>query len=99
MSKSLNKRLKTCGNNSSIIESVVQKKNSFDRFGDDLTELILSYLSFEDKFRFECVSKRFKRLIFNKQKEINVSICGLNTSKKIKYLRSVLKKCLNAKIF
>ena len=29
--------------------------NAFNRFGDDLCELILSYLSFEDKMRFECV--------------------------------------------
>ena len=40
--------------------------NSFNRFGDDLCELLLSYLSFEDKIRFECVSHQFQRLIFNK---------------------------------
>ena len=38
-----------------------------DRFGDDLTELILSFLWFEDKIRLECVSKQWRRLIFNKQ--------------------------------
>ena len=32
-------------------------KDSFDRFGDDLCEEVLSYLTFEDKFRFECVAK------------------------------------------
>ena len=36
----------------------VYRKNSFDRFGDDLTELIVSYLWFEDKVRLECVSKQ-----------------------------------------
>ena len=41
--------------------------DSFDRFGDDLTELILSYLTFEDKVRLECVSKQWRRLVFNKQ--------------------------------
>ena len=46
---------------------VVYPKNSFDRFGDDLTELILQYLIFEDKVRLECVSKQWRRLVFNKQ--------------------------------
>ena len=31
-----------------------------DRFGDDLTELILQYLTFEDKVRLECVSKQWR---------------------------------------
>ena len=46
---------------------MTQTKSSFDRFGDDLTELIVSYLSFEDKLRLECLSKQFRRLVFNKQ--------------------------------
>ena len=45
----------------------VNAKNSFDRLGDDLTELILQYLTFEDKVRLECVSKQWRRLVFNKQ--------------------------------
>ncbi|XP_054161718.1 uncharacterized protein LOC128959738 [Oppia nitens] len=35
-------------------------KSSFDRFGDDLAELILRYLSLEDQLRLECVSKQFQ---------------------------------------
>ena len=42
-------------------------RDSIDRFGDDLTEELLSYLRFEDKIRFECLSKQCRRLIFNKQ--------------------------------
>ena len=45
----------------------VYAKNSFDRFSDDLTELILSYLTLEDKIRLECLSKQCRRLVFNKQ--------------------------------
>jgi hypothetical protein len=41
--------------------------NSFERFGDDLCELLLSYLSISDKIRFECVSKQWQQLVFNKQ--------------------------------
>ena len=49
------------------IESKVYAKDSMDRFGDDLTELILSFLCFEDKIRLECLSKQWRRLIYNKQ--------------------------------
>ena len=41
-------------------------KNSLDRFGDDLLELLLSYIPLDDSFRFSCVSKQWRRLIFNK---------------------------------
>ena len=51
----------------------VYPKNSFDRFGDDLTELIVSYLWFEDKVRLECVSKQWRRLVFNKQFAIDLN--------------------------
>ena len=67
----------------------VYAKNSFDRLGDDLTELILQYLTFEDKVRLECVSKQWRRLVFNKQFVIEIN------SNKRKALESVLKKCHN----
>ena len=39
-------------------------KDSFgDRFCDDLTEVIISFLPIEDKFRLQCVSKQFRDLI------------------------------------
>ena len=55
---------------------VVYPKNSFDRFGDDLTELIVSYLCFEDKVRLECVSKQWRRLIYQKQIVIYLNYFG-----------------------
>ena len=51
----------------------VYAKDSMDRFGDDLTELILQYLTFEDKVRLECVSKQWRRLVFNKQFVIGIT--------------------------
>ena len=65
---------------------VVYAKNSFDRFGDNLTELILQYLTFEDKVRLECVSKQCRRLVFNKQFEIdlNNSFEGKNSLKRLR---------------
>ena len=93
-----------------MVEMKVYAKNSFDRFGDDLTELILQYLTFEDKVRLECVSKQWRRLVFNKQFVIEI----LSDSKQTKNsmdlyrkfkkrlhsinrnaLKSVLKKCQN----
>ena len=52
----------------------VYAKNSFDRFGDDLTEEILQYMTFEDKIRLECVSKQWRRLVFNKQFVIELNM-------------------------
>ena len=54
-------------------DNQVYDKSSFDRFGDDLTELIISYLTIEDKFRFQCLNKRIDKLIFNMQTILNVS--------------------------
>ena len=85
----------------------VNAKNSFDRFGDDLTELILQYLTFEDKVRLECVSKQWRRLVFNKQFVIDLrpetvtkdSLRRLYSlsepSLDRQALESVLKKCPN----
>ncbi len=52
--------------------------DSFERFGDDLCELLLSYLSISDKIHFECVSKQWQRLILNKQNQIVFSNCVKN---------------------
>ena len=53
-------------------------ESSFDRFGDDLTELIISYLPIKDKFRFECLSKRIQSLIFNKQTKLILTVDRLD---------------------
>ena len=59
-------------------------KNSFDRFGDDLTQLILRYLWFEDKVRLECVSKQWRSLIFNEQFCFEIHDISLFDSKQTK---------------
>ena len=84
----------------------VYAKNSFNRFGDDLTELILQYLTFEDKVRLECVSKQWRRLVFNKQFtiELKPNLGRKNSFERVfddrrqmneQHLESVLKKCPN----
>ncbi|CAG2119900.1 unnamed protein product, partial [Medioppia subpectinata] len=50
-------------------------KNSFDRFGDDLVRLILSYLSFnsfEEKSLHESVSKQFRKVIYDTINDISI---------------------------
>ena len=49
-------------------------RDSFDvRIDDDLFEFIVSYLPIEDKLRYESVSKRFQRFVFNKQKVLKIT--------------------------
>ena len=65
-----------------------------------MCEEILQYLTFEDKVRLECVSKQWRRLVFNKQFDIEINSNQLHRSKtslKIFQLtiQSVLKKCPN----
>jgi len=47
--------------------------NLFERFDDDLCQLLLSFLSISDKIKFECVSKQWKYLIFNKQQKLIIN--------------------------
>ncbi|CAG2102898.1 unnamed protein product [Medioppia subpectinata] len=54
-------------------QTQIYAKNSMDRFGDDLCALIVSYLSFEDRFQLECVSKQFQRTVFGSVVDITLS--------------------------
>jgi len=74
--------------------------DSFDRFCDDLCELLLSFLPISDKIEFECVSKQWKRLIFNKQQKLIITFSENKkyTIKKICYARDISqidKYCIN----
>ena len=55
------------------LEVITESRDSFDRFGDDLCEVLLSYLTLSDCFRFECVSKQFKALLFNRQTKLVIN--------------------------
>ncbi|CAG2171210.1 unnamed protein product [Oppiella nova] len=65
-------------------EAKVYTKDSLDRFGDDFCGVILSYLSFEGRFRYECVSKQWQRLVYKSQRELIIRDMsrGLVVSKK-----------------
>jgi hypothetical protein len=67
------------------------KRDSFsDRICDDLFEVLLKYLSFEDKIRFECVSKQWQKLIFNKQFIIDFNPYSRSKSN---FLNKLVEKC------
>ena len=83
-----------------------------DRLGDDLTEEILQYLTFEDKIRLECVSKQWQRCVFTKQFGLDIVEGSKQTMDSLRIYRkeerrspivdmmsleSVLKKCPNIK--
>ena len=53
-------------------------RDSLDRYGDDLCEEILSYLSLEDCFRFECLSKQWKRSVFAKRSTLELDYNVIN---------------------
>lgn len=66
------KRQKICLTSEDIRQSYSE------RICDDLSELILQYLSFKDKFRYECVSKQFQRTVFTKPYELIVTLDMIN---------------------
>jgi hypothetical protein len=58
--------------------------DSFDRFCDDLCQLLLSYLLVSDKIRYECVSKQWQQLIYNKQNKVVFTFYGQNERDSVK---------------
>jgi hypothetical protein len=60
-------------NNNTINEIFIKRVSFSPRICDDLCEVLLSYLSFEDKIKFECVSHQFQRCIFNKENTLTTN--------------------------
>jgi hypothetical protein len=76
--------------------SQIYSKDSLDRFGDDLCEYVLSFLSIEDRFRFECLSKQWQRVVYQTQTQliINSKICDNQYVNNTTFER-IIKKCPN----
>ncbi|CAG2102516.1 unnamed protein product [Medioppia subpectinata] len=51
----------------------IYAKDSMDRYGDDLCEVVLTYLSLEDRLRCECVSTQFRRTAFKSVVDIEIT--------------------------
>ena len=62
------------------------KPDSFDRFGDDLAEVIMSFLAFEDQIRLECLSKQWRALVFNKRTALIVNDWDEKNGHKVRQL-------------
>ncbi|CAG2106118.1 unnamed protein product [Medioppia subpectinata] len=83
-----------------IQQPQIYAKDSLDRFGDDLFQVLLSYLSLEDRFRYECVSKQIQRTVFESVVDINIDDKLMSRAQKqtetLNYLfESIAKKCPN----
>ncbi|XP_054155951.1 uncharacterized protein LOC128954400 [Oppia nitens] len=79
-------------------------KDSFDRFGDDLCQLLLQYFQMDDRLRLQSVSKQWLALIFTTQTDLVfddklLKLFGMNSffNKKqtLKLFKSIVKKCPN----
>ncbi|CAG2173252.1 unnamed protein product [Oppiella nova] len=73
----------------------VYPKDSLDRLGDDLCQHLLSFLSLEDRFRCECVSKQWQRVIYKTQHELIVTEDFVKLRAIEKSFSTILKKCQN----
>ncbi|CAG2106654.1 unnamed protein product, partial [Medioppia subpectinata] len=83
------------GSDSVMSSRQVYAKDSMDRFGDDLSEVLLSYLSLKDRFITECVSKQWQRVVFTSVTDITEDIVFQNMSDKSFEL--MVKKCQNVR--
>ena len=91
---SKSKRLKKSDDSSPEFQRVGYPKNSFDRFGDDLIERVLSFLPFEDKIRYESLSKQIQRLVYKKVEAIPNNLINISSEK----FEALLNKCKFLKI-
>ena len=48
------------------------RRDSFDRFGDDLVEEILKYLSSRQRIAGECVAKQWQRIVFRGETDLKI---------------------------
>ena len=73
----------------------VDKKSFSDRFCDDLSEVILQYLSLEDKLRLQCVSKQFQRTVFQRQYELYINVLSPDEHKMYLKYKNLKKRYQN----
>ena len=75
-------------------------KDSLDRFGDDMCEHILSYLTLNERIRCECVSQQWQRLVYSNVRHMTITanLMSLNESDGYFYdkkIVAIMKKCPN----
>src|ERR1700712_496496 len=80
------------------LKYVEEKRQSFsERVCDDLSEVILQYLSLEDKLKLQFVSKQFQRTVFQRHEEliINCRDVRLMRERSFKLIEFFAKNCIN----
>jgi hypothetical protein len=82
-------------NNPEYCQNGKYERKSFDRFGDDFCELILSYLEIDDKIRLQFVNNQWRRCIFNRVYQLDYPLelndFGINVSKRNETLKWIKK--------
>ncbi|CAG2164705.1 unnamed protein product, partial [Oppiella nova] len=73
----------------------VYPKDSLDRLGDDLCQHLLSFLSLEDRFRCECVSKQWQRVVYETQTELTIDPQLMGSTISEESFETLLQKCEN----
>ncbi|CAG2102479.1 unnamed protein product [Medioppia subpectinata] len=86
------------GNEDNRKQSQFNPKNSMDRLGDELYAFLLSYLTFEDRFRLECVSKQFQRTVFKSVVGITLNDRLMDKTKKRKTTLKHLQQLKDLKV-
>jgi hypothetical protein len=93
------KRIKTNENNNEMSaqnNDLIKRQSFSDRICDDLCEVLLKYLSFEDKIKFECVSKQFQRCVYNKQFVLDINCDYVDPNKRQNLLRNLINSKKNS---
>ena len=96
--------IQSIGNSS--VENRMYTKDSFDRFDDDLSGLILSYFPIKDRIKYECLSHHWKRSVYqrvNRQtfsygfdRELEKKLfSNIQLERGYPALESLLRKCPN----
>ncbi|XP_054156123.1 uncharacterized protein LOC128954554 [Oppia nitens] len=72
-------------------------RDSFDRFGDDLANLLLAYLMItpEDKLKLQLVSKQWQSVLFGVQTDLTIDIDRRHYKQRVKLFAMILQKCPN----
>jgi hypothetical protein len=91
-----NKNCQSINNNNNNEEIDLRRDSFSDRICDDLCEVLLKFLFFDDKLRFECVSKQFQRCVYSKPYKLIIGYekdCNYNYKKDKNNLSKLLYHC------
>jgi hypothetical protein len=70
-------------------------RDSFARFADDLAADLLTHLSLDDRFRYECLCRQWQRVVYRTQTRLTIDDSYLTTDGRIDVPRveTIVRKC------